>query len=160
MKNLFEGLTLVKNNTKFNFLVGDNIFHSRDEYIVNPVNTVGVMGKGLALAFKEKFPKNFKKYKEACLNGELKVGNLFIFSEKEKTVVNFPTKEHYKDRSKLEYIEYGLIALKYEIKRREIKSISIPKLGCGLGGLRWTDVQELIKKHLGQIEGLEVNLYI
>lgn len=126
------------------FIENGNIFASKCDYIVNPVNTIGVMSAGLALQFKNRFPRNFLKYQEACKNKLLIPGRVLITREHNKFIVNFPTKKHWKDDSKLEYIMSGLKCLKRNAIENSIKSIAFPKLGCGLGNLSWKKVEPLI----------------
>lgn len=124
-----------------------DLFAANVEALVNAVNTVGVMGKGLALAFKTKFPDNFAAYQRACKAGELVVGKMFVFDRAPavpRWIINFPTKQHWRGQSKLEDIRVGLIDLVDQIRRLEIRSVAIPALGCGLGGLDWKDVGPLI----------------
>lgn len=142
-----------------------DILNSNCQYLVNPVNTVGVMGKGLALSFKNKFPDNFKKYRKYCKSGEFTVGKLLIISENNKKIVNFPTKLHWKNKSEIKYILEGLTKLKTAIEKYNIKSIALPKLGCGLGGLDWNIVYSEITKWHNQldkqiIKDLVVEIYI
>lgn len=124
-----------------------DIFKSKCEAIVNPVNTVGVMGGGLALAFKKKFPKVYDAYVEHCKEG-FDVNSLFTCESELNGdgifVVNFPTKKHWRNPSQLNWIENNLIELKELCIDWEIKSVAIPQLGCGLGGLDWNDVKPLI----------------
>jgi O-acetyl-ADP-ribose deacetylase (regulator of RNase III) len=126
-----------------------DIFTSGAEAIVNPVNCVGIMGGGLAADFKARFKGNYQRYRRACDAEEVKPGEMFIIEEivaGTRTVIfNFPTKFHWRNDSKIEWIESGLRALVEEVKKREIKSIAIPALGCGLGGLKWNDVRPLIE---------------
>ena len=129
-----------------------NIFNSSCEYLVNPVNCVGVMGKGLALEFKNKYPLNFEVYKKACDSASFNIGNLLIVPVDNKFIVNFPTKKHWRNKSDLEFIKIGLEELKVAIKEFNIKSIALPKLGCGLGGLDWNEVFDLIKDFHNSIE--------
>mgnify|MGYP003094579023 FL=1 len=128
------------------YINNGNIFNSTCEFLINPVNTVGVMGKGLALQFKNIFPNNFLKYRQHCLEDNLSVGKLLITSENSKKIINFPTKEDWRNQSKLEYIILGLEKLEIAINRFNIKSIAFPKIGAGLGGLDWNLVLEEIKK--------------
>ncbi|MEJ5089102.1 phosphatase [Sphingobacterium faecium] len=143
------------------FLQGD-LLQSDAEALVNTVNTVGVMGKGIALQFKNQYPKNYKLYKEACKKGELKVGEVLVVKDgdilREKYIVNFPTKEHWRSPSEIAYIQQGLEALKESIKDYNIKSIAIPPLGCGNGGLDWTVVKPMIVDALGEI-GVDIYVY-
>lgn len=118
--------------------------------IVNTVNCVGVMGKGIALQFKKKWPDNYKAYERACKAGEVKTGKMFVYdlgmldSGKPEFIINFPTKNHWREKSKISYIEDGLKDLLRVINKHNIRSISIPPLGCGNGGLDWAIVSKLI----------------
>lgn len=140
-----------------------NIFNSRAEAIVNPVNTIGVMGKGLALAFKKAFPKNYKLYHEACKNGLVKTGTMFVTEINEHNtvnwVVNFPTKEHWRHKSEMIWIETGLKDLRKLLLTNQIKSIAIPALGSGLGGLNWQDVKTLIAEELNELTEIDISIY-
>lgn len=117
-----------------------DIFEQQVEAIVNPVNCVGVMGKGLALEFKKRYPKNFLDYKIHCDCNRLDEGLLHVYRENGMIIVNFPTKYHWRDKSNLSTIVTGLINLRIWIIENNIQSIAIPKLGCGLGGLSWDNV--------------------
>ena len=133
-----------------------NMMTSSAEALVNTVNTVGVMGKGIALQFKEEFPKNFLAYKVACSSGELTPGKLLITKElnsngEEKIIINFPTKLHWRNPSKYEYITEGLKELTNAISEHNIKSIAIPPLGCGNGGLDWNIVKGMIEETLKDV---------
>ena len=129
-----------------------NIFDSKAVALVNAVNTVGVMGKGIALEFKNRYPENYKVYKAACDKGTLKTGGVLVVKESDgKTIINFPTKAHWKDASKSEYIAEGLIALKHKIAELNLDSIALPALGCGLGGLKWEFVKAFIVNELSNI---------
>lgn len=132
-------------------LLDEDIFNMETEAIVNPVNCVGVMGAGLALQFKIKYPENFINYKKSCYNGNIKPGSLTLFStgkEYPKYIINFPTKRHWSDKSRIDDINIGLETLNKIIDIKQIKSISIPHLGCGFGGLTLKDVYGLIIKNL------------
>ncbi|PRD54695.1 type II toxin-antitoxin system antitoxin DNA ADP-ribosyl glycohydrolase DarG [Sphingobacterium gobiense] len=139
------------------FLQGD-LLQADTQALVNTVNTVGVMGKGIALQFKNRFPKNYQIYKEACKRQELKIGQMLVVKDgdllNEKYIINFPTKEHWKSPSKIEYIEQGLSDLKEVIKQYSIKSIALPPLGCGNGGLDWNIVKPMIVESLGNLDVL------
>jgi len=138
--------------------VKGNIFDSETEAIVNAVNTVGIMGKGIALEFKKRYPENFKVYKNACETGTLKTGSVLVVKEYDgKIIINFPTKAHWKDASKLKYIIDGLESLKSMVLNQNIKSLALPAIGCGLGGLKWEVVKELIKKDLSH---LDANIFV
>jgi O-acetyl-ADP-ribose deacetylase (regulator of RNase III) len=132
--------------------VKGNIFESKATALVNAVNTVGVMGKGVALEFKNRYPENYKIYKAACDNGELKTGIVLVVKESDgKMIINFPTKAHWKDASRYEYITDGLKTLKRKIEEQDLRSIAMPALGCGLGGLKWENVKDLIENELSAI---------
>jgi O-acetyl-ADP-ribose deacetylase (regulator of RNase III) len=137
-----------------------NLLAADVEALVNTVNTVGVMGKGVALQFKQAFPDNFKAYERACRRKELRLGEMFVFDTGRLTnpryLINFPTKQHWRAKSKLSDIEIGLRDLRKVITDRQIKSIAIPALGCGNGGLNWRDVSPMIEAALGGLEGVEV----
>lgn len=144
------------------FTTGD-MMTSTAEALVNTVNTVGVMGKGIALQFKEAFPANYAIYVKACKDGELIPGKLLVTKEKnaagkERIIINFPTKKHWRYPSKYEYIESGLKALVNVIRDYNIKSLAIPPLGCGNGGLQWDAVKKMIVEALHEIEA-EIIVY-
>lgn len=140
-----------------------NIIQADVEALVNTVNTVGVMGKGIALAFKKAFPQNFKLYKKYCDEKKFHVGNLFTTPTgqlRPKYIINFPTKKHWRGRSQMEFIEQGMKELVKLINEKQIKSIAIPPLGCGNGGLDWREVKSVILKALESIgDEVEVVIY-
>jgi len=140
-----------------------NLLESKAEALVNTVNTVGVMGKGVALMFKEAYPENFKAYEEACKRKEVRVGRMFVTERHAligpKWIINFPTKEHWRGDSKMAWIETGLADLKQVIADNKIKSIAIPPLGSGNGGLDWADVRLKIEGALGALEDVVVIIY-
>ena len=142
---------------------GGDLFTSAAHALVNAVNCVGVMGKGIALEFKQRYPKNFEAYYWAVRAKKIHLGDMFVVENTEPTgpkyIVNFPTKLHWKDRSRLDYIAFGLQSLRRWLVRDEIPSIALPMLGCGLGGLKWPEVRQLIKKHLGDLEHCDIQLY-
>lgn len=133
------------------------------EAIVNTVNTVGVMGKGIALMFKERFPENFRAYQLACKSGAVRVGEVFVTRNGEfegpQWIINFPTKQHWRHSTRIEWIEAGLVALKKVLVEKDIRSIAIPPLGCGNGGLDWNDVKPLIEAQLGDLADVDVVVY-
>ena len=133
------------------------------EALVNTVNCVGIMGRGIALQFKNAFPENFRSYAAACKRNEVKPGRMFIFDTNTLTnpryVINFPTKRHWRGKSRIEDIDSGLIALAEEIKRRKIRSIAIPPLGSGLGGLDWSTVRGHIEAALKELGGVRVVVF-
>ncbi len=140
-----------------------DILTSETEALVNTVNCVGVMGRGIALQFKRRFPENFKAYAAACKRGEVEPGRMFVFETGRivppQFVINFPTKRHWRAKSRIEDIKAGLDGLVGEIKDRKIKSIAIPPLGSGLGGLDWGEVRRLIETALGGLEDVSVVVF-
>ena len=140
-----------------------NLLGADVEALVNTVNTVGVMGKGIALQFKQAFPDNFEAYAKACKAHEVEPGKMFIFETRRlvnpKYIINFPTKRHWKGKSRLEDIEAGLSALIGDVRRLGIKSIAVPPLGCGHGGLRWSDVRLRIEAAFAAIESVRVLVF-
>ncbi|WP_204377182.1 type II toxin-antitoxin system antitoxin DNA ADP-ribosyl glycohydrolase DarG [Xanthomonas nasturtii] len=147
------------------FKAGD-MFLTNADAIVNTVNCVGVMGKGVALEFKRRWPENYKFYKKACDKRELRPGKMLTYdrgsifdSDRPRFLINFPTKDHWRSKSKIEYIEAGLDALIDEIISRSIKSIALPPLGCGNGGLDWAVVRPLIIQKLSVLSGVRVEVY-
>jgi len=137
------------------FTSGD-ILRDEADALVNTVNCVGVMGRGIALQFKRAFPENFEEYKTACRKGEVVPGRMFVTEQESligpRYIINFPTKRHWRGKSRIEDIESGLADLHREIQERGIKSIAIPPLGSGLGGLRWSDVKARIVAALGTVD--------
>ncbi len=137
--------------------VEGNIFDSPAQVIVNTVNTVGVMGKGLALSFKQRYPDMFERYKAACEKRQLTIGKLMLFYEPDHWLLLFPTKENWRNPSKLEYIEKGLLKFVDTYADKNIVSIAFPRLGCGNGELDWNDVRPLMEKYL---KPLPIDVYI
>lgn len=133
------------------------------EAIVNTVNCVGVMGRGLALQYKNKFPENYKIYAKACKAEEVMPGKMFVTQTGQLTnpkyIINFPTKRHWKGKSKIEDIEDGLVDLINVIKKYDIKSIAIPPLGSGLGGLDWSIVKSKIENTFSNIKDVNIIVY-
>ena len=148
--------------------------------LVNTVNTVGIMGKGIALVFKKRFPANFDAYKRACDRHEVQIGRMFVTENKDpsrepateqtelwprvtevrpKWIINFPTKRHWRTNTQLAWVEDGLNDLVRVIEEKNIKSIAIPALGCGNGGLDWQDVRPLIVTTIARIEELTAMIY-
>lgn len=133
-----------------------DLLESDAQALVNTVNTVGVMGKGIALQFRGAFPENYRIYRDACKRNELEIGKLLITVENtmthgDKTIINFPTKTHWRYPSEYSYIEKGLISLRNEIINRGIESIAIPPLGSHNGGLDWLRVRKMIEDHLSDL---------
>jgi O-acetyl-ADP-ribose deacetylase (regulator of RNase III) len=143
--------------------VQGDLLHSNVMALVNPINTVGVMGKGLALQFKQAYPENFKAYVKACKQDQVSVGKMLIFDcglqSLPRYIINFPTKQHWRHPSKLEYIGAGLEDLMLQIRTLEIQSIAIPALGVGLGGLPWAVVKPLILEAFASLPEVQVLLF-
>ncbi|MBL8718637.1 MAG: macro domain-containing protein [Myxococcales bacterium] len=140
-----------------------NLLRADTEAIVNTVNCVGFMGRGIAAQFKREFPANFKAYEAACKRNEVVPGRMFMFETGQLTnprfIVNFPTKRHWRGASRIDDIEAGLAALVGEVKQRGIKSIAIPPLGCGLGGLDWDDVRPRIERAFQALSDVRTVVY-
>lgn len=145
-----------------NYVKG-NLLDAETDALVNTVNTVGVMGKGIALQFKETFPENFKIYSAACKRNEIRPGNLLVVKERtlqgEKIIINFPTKTQWRLKSEYDFIERGLKELVKVIEELKIKSIAIPPLGCGNGGLKWESVKVLLNKYLGTLSDIDIQIF-
>lgn len=143
-------------------IVTGDLFEADVEALVNAVNCVGVMGKGIALEFKRRYPDNYKLYRAYCHQRLLKPGHLLTCDmgmfEEYRYIINFPTKRHWSGKSQLEDIQAGLIALDHEVARLEIKSLAMPALGCGLGGLDWEVVRDMVLGAFGE-SGVQVLLY-
>lgn len=144
------------------FKTGD-VLQADAEALVNTVNCVGVMGRGIALQFRKTFPANFSAYAQACDRRELEPGRMFWFRTgflaNPKYIVNFPTKRHWRGKSRLEDIAAGLRALASDVRERNVRSIAVPPLGSGLGGLAWTEVRPLIVRAFESVPDLEVQVF-
>jgi O-acetyl-ADP-ribose deacetylase (regulator of RNase III)/uncharacterized protein YwgA len=140
-----------------------NLLKADAEALVNTVNTVGVMGKGIALQFKRAFPDNFRQYEQACHENQVEPGQMYTVSTgsllNPRYIINFPTKRHWKGKSRLEDIEHGLQSLIKEIRRLGIQSIAVPPLGCGNGGLEWLQVKHLIEEAFVEVPDVRVLLF-
>jgi O-acetyl-ADP-ribose deacetylase (regulator of RNase III) len=140
-----------------------DLLKEKTDAIVNTVNCVGIMGKGIALQFKQRWPQNFKAYEAACKRNEIKPGKMFIYDfgewGKPRFIINFPTKMHWRGDSKIEYIEQGLHDLVLQAKRLGIKSIALPPLGCGNGGLDWDAVRGLVFDAFKDHPQIQVDLF-
>jgi len=140
-----------------------NILEADAEALINTVNCVGVMGKGIALQFKQAFPDNFTQYERACRDKEVQPGRMFITPTgrlaNPRFIINFPTKRHWKGKSRLEDIKAGLDALIEDVKRLKINSIAVPPLGCGNGGLEWAQVKPLIVSAFAELPDVQVLLF-
>lgn len=142
---------------------GDLLKQVDVDAIVNTVNCVGVMGKGIALQFRNKWPENFRAYEAVCKAKKLRPGQMFVFDSgalvKPNFIVNFPTKDHWRDKSRIEYISDGLVDLVAQVRRLGIRSIAIPPLGCGNGGLDWAEVKPLIESAFAGLPDVDVRLF-
>lgn len=131
------------------------------EALVNTVNTVGIMGKGIALQFKERFPDNYTAYVAAVKRGEIRIGSMFVTplgrTDQLRFLINFPTKQHWRSPSKLEFIEKGLHDLRRILLDLKIRSVAVPPLGCGNGGLEWVVVKQMIESELA---GLDIDIQV
>ena len=141
----------------------DNLLKADAEALVNTVNCIGFMGKGIALQFKQAFPENFKSYEHACKAHEVRPGRMFIFPTgtmfNPRYIINFPTKRHWRGNSRIEDIESGLKTLIEDIRKLGITSIAVPPLGCGNGGLDWNVVQPMIERAFAELPDVKVLLY-
>ncbi len=140
-----------------------NILDSTAQALVNTVNTMGVMGKGIALQFKKAYPNNYRAYEKACQNNEIKIGKMFVTRDNntisgERLIINFPTKTNWRKPSEYKYIEEGLDDLAKQIEEKQITSIAIPPLGAGNGGLKWEKVKKIIEQKLQHLN-LDVYVY-
>lgn len=140
-----------------------NLLEADVEAVVNTVNTVGIMGKGIALMFKEQFPNNFEAYARACKSGDVRIGQMFVTENKElfgpRWIINFPTKTHWRAKTKIEWIERGLSDLVRVIRECDIRSIAIPPLGCGNGGLDWNQVRPLVVSAFENTDGVDAIIF-
>ena len=140
-----------------------NLLEADAEALVNAVNTVGIMGKGIALMFKERFPDNMAAYAAACKQQQVQTGRMFITETDEpigpRWIVNFPTKQHWRSRSQMQWIEDGLADLRDFIEKNDVRSIAIPPLGSGNGGLNWAEVKPHIETTLGDLKGVHILIY-
>ena len=136
-----------------------NIFDTQCDVIVNTINCVGVMGKGIALEMKNRYPFMFEKYKKFCEKGLIDIGKLWLWKSGDKDILNFPTKKHWKDKSEYSYIEDGMKKFIETYKDKNIKSIAFPMLGCSNGGLNREIVLEIMTKYLIKCNNLIVEIY-
>ena len=146
-----------------NYTTGD-LLQSGAQALVNTVNCVGVMGKGIALHFKQAFPHNFAVYADACRRGEVQPGRMLVVDDRSEEfgnhlIVNFPTKQHWRNPSQYEWVEAGLRDLVRVIREQHISSIAIPPLGCGNGGLDWSRVKPMIEQALSTLDDVAVTVY-
>lgn len=141
-----------------------NLLDSGAEALVNTVNTVGVMGKGIALMFKEAFPANYREYAAASARGDVQTGRMFVTERPSivgppRWLINFPTKQHWRGKTRIEWIKEGLADLRRVIHERQIHSIALPPLGCGNGGLDWEEVRPLIERVLRDLSDVDITVY-
>lgn len=147
------------------YIKGD-MFTDRSEAIVNTVNCVGIMGKGVALEFKKRWPQNFKEYKKVCDDKTLSPGLMFIhdnsdmFNAGPRYLINFPTKQHWRSKSKISFIEAGLDDLVNQVRKLRIQSVALPPLGCGNGGLEWQEVRKLVETKLAELSEVDFHVYV
>ena len=143
--------------------VQGNLLDAQAEALVNAVNTVGVMGKGIALAFKQRFELNYRLYAAACHAGEVQVGRMFVtetgVAAGPRWIVNFPTKQHWRQPSHLPWVTAGQADLQRFIRQQGVRSIAIPALGAGLGGLAWPDVRAAIEAALADLHEVQIDVY-
>ena len=140
-----------------------NLLDAQVDALVNTVNCVGIMGKGVALQFKQRFPDNFRYYEKACRKEVVRTGTMLVFETGHVTppryIINFPTKVHWRGKSRMEYVDTGLQDLRAVVLRLAIHSLAVPPLGCGSGGLRWQDVRASIERELTDIPGVRVIVF-
>lgn len=144
-------------------LARGNLLEADVEAVVNTVNTEGIMGKGIALQFRKAYPDNYEAYRRACKAGEVQPGRMFLFDRQSLTppryIINFPTKRHWRSKSRMEDIESGLVALVADVRRLHILSVAVPPLGCGLGGLPWPEVQRRMREAFAQVPEVRWQVY-
>lgn len=154
--------------TMIQYVLSAHLFESEADALVNPVNCAGTMGRGIALEFKRRFPEILEPYKRACAAGDLVPGRLLLMrssaspelpGEKRPAVILFPTKRHWRGQSRIEWIEQGLAFLQAHYRAWDLRSIAMPQVGCGLGGLDWEQVRPLVESLLGH-EDLTVEVYL
>lgn len=143
--------------------VRGNLFDRRAEALVNAVNCVGVMGKGIALEFKKAYPENFAAYVEGCERGEIRPGRMFLYETGSLNppcwIINFPTKRHWRDKSRMKDLEAGLDDLARALSEKKIRSVAMPAIGAGLGGLDWALVRRAIAARLEPLVGVEIIVF-
>ena len=140
-----------------------NLLAAEVDAVVNTVNEVGVMGKGIALQFRETFPASSKAYMQAGKRGEIQVGRMFVTAGEDLTgprwIIHFPTKKHWRQPSRLEWVKTGLMDLVRVLREKQIRSVAVPPLGCGNGGLEWGSVKAEIERALGELRDVDVVVY-
>jgi len=144
------------------YTTGD-LLEAPTEAIVNTVNEIGTSGKGLALQFRNTFPAETHAYESAAKSGQVHVGRMFVFERNApagpRWIISFPTKKHWRNPSQMAWVQDGLVDLARVIREHDIRSLAIPPLGCGLGGLRWDDVRPEIEKALADLSNVEILVY-
>lgn len=136
------------------------MFKSSAQTLINTINCVGAMGKGIALEFKKRYPAMYDRYRQLCKDGLIQTGKLWLYKADDgKWILNFPTKQHWRNSSKVEYIEQGLDKFVKTYKEKGIISIAFPMLGCSNGGLDKNEILPIMQKYLEQCDGLEVEIY-
>jgi O-acetyl-ADP-ribose deacetylase (regulator of RNase III) len=140
-----------------------DILQADTEALVNTVNCIGIMGRGIALQFRKAFPENYEVYRAACEREEVQPGRMLVFDRQRlinpRYIINFPTKRHWKGKSRIEDIQAGLTALVQEVQARNIRSVAVPPLGCGLGGLDWEEVRPIIEEAFRALPDVRIFLY-
>lgn len=140
-----------------------NLLDAKVDALVNTVNTVGIMGKGIALMFRDAFADNYREYVAACKRGEVAVGRMFVTKREEllgpRFIINFPTKANWRGKARIEWIAAGLDDLRRVIENHRVKSVALPPLGCGNGGLDWAGVRPLIERHLGDLGDVDILVF-
>ncbi len=137
----------------------EDLLQSKAEALVNTVNCVGVMGKGIALQFKNHYPEMYKDYYKKSKNNKINIGKLFLFRTMDKLIINFPTKKHWRNNSEIQYIIDGLNYFRENYKIWKIKSIAFPQLGCGNGNLKWVDVKKIMEEFLQPLD-IEIEIFV
>lgn len=143
--------------------VDGSLLDARVDALVNAVNTVGVMGKGLALQFKRAYPANTRAYEAACERGDVTIGTMLVFATGTgaalRYIIDFPTKQHWRSPSQLDFVERGLDALVSVVRDHGVQSVAVPALGAGIGGLDWTDVRPLVERKLSVLDDVDVLVF-
>lgn len=140
-----------------------NLLDAKVDALVNAVNTVGIMGKGIALMFRKTFDENYREYVAACKRGDLRTGRMFVTELRgllgPRWIINFPTKQDWRSKTQLRWVVEGLADLRCVIERNDIQSVALPALGCGNGGLDWADVRLKIDEVLGDLANVDIHVY-
>jgi O-acetyl-ADP-ribose deacetylase (regulator of RNase III) len=139
--------------------VRGNLFDTSANALVNTVNCAGIMGKGIAYQFKRAYPAYFSDYERRCKRNEVRIGEVYAYQDSAKLIISFPTKKHWKSNSRLEDVDAGLASLRELLLREGITKVAVPPLGCGNGGLSWTDVRPLIESRLSDLPAVDVEVF-